>query len=389
MPTPARHPTIAIVGATGAVGREFLDILSERNFPHGPIRLLASPRSAGTTLNYKGEAHTVQALTENSFDGIDLALFSAGGSVSKQYCPIAAAAGAIVVDNSSAFRMASSIALVVPEVNPEALAPAIAHVARSRAAHSRPGSHESGGGATATAILQQASPAAATAPGVIIANPNCSTIIMLLAVNPLRRAFGVDRLVISTYQAVSGAGAAAMDELREQTRAVLAGQAPEPRIFAEPCAFNVFSHNSAMNPETGRNVEEEKMVLESRKIWNDPTARITATCVRVPTFRAHAESINVTLSRPAEEAEVRAALAQAPGVQIVDDRANNRFPTPLKASGRDAALVGRIRPDESGEQIVSHGRRLYRNYDIFVCADQLRKGAALNAVQIAEQVFGF
>ncbi|MEX2217191.1 MAG: aspartate-semialdehyde dehydrogenase [Phycisphaerales bacterium] len=380
MPTTPRHPTLAIVGATGAVGREFLAVLEERRFPHGPVRLLASPRSAGTVMTYRGEPHTVQALSPEAFEGIDLALFSAGGAISKQYCPVAAAAGAVVIDNSSAFRMVEGVPLVVPEVNPGALE------GIRRSEHRPPKTAVGGTG------------------GTIIANPNCSTIIMLLAVTPLRRAFGVERVIVSTYQAVSGAGAGGMRALIEETRAELeamsrcspAGQASRlpaagtaaPQFFPEPCAFNVFSHNTAVDPETGRNVEEEKMIVETRKIWGDPGARISATCIRVPTLRAHAESINVELSRPAAEEEVRGVLSRAPGVEVVDDRAGNRFPTPRKASGRDAALVGRIRRDATAEETVEGGRRLSRGYDIFVCADQLRKGAALNAVQIAELVFG-
>lgn len=341
-------PAIAIVGATGAVGREFLDVLEQRRFPHGPMKLLASARSAGSTLVYRGENRPVEPLTDRSFDGVDLALFSAGGSVSKQFAPLAVRAGATVVDNSSAFRMAPDVPLVVPEVNPEDLDP----VRR--------------------------------APG-IVANPNCSTIIMLVAVTPLRRAFGVERVVVSTYQAVSGAGAAAMQELADQSREVLAGRAPSPKVFAEPCAFNVFSHNSAVDPATGRNVEEQKMVDETRKMWRDPSARITATCVRVPTMRAHAESINVTLGRPATEAEVREVLRSAPGVRLVDDRERNDFPTPLKASRRDETLVGRIRGDDSLESSPgTGGERRWKGFGLFAVGDQLRKGAALNAVQIAE-----
>ncbi len=342
-----RQPSIAIVGATGAVGREMLDVLEGRKFNHGELNLLASSRSAGQTLRYRGEPHTIKELTKDSFKGIDLALFSAGGSISKVFCPIAAAAGAVVVDNSSAFRMDPKVPLVVPEVNPEAL----------------------------NAMKGKAG---------IIANPNCSTIIMIVAVNPLRAAFGVKRIAASTYQAVSGAGAAAMDELATQARAVLAGGKAEAKIFHEQCAFNVFSHNSAMDPTTGRNVEEQKMVDESRKMWNDKTVRITATCVRVPVMRAHAEALNLTLAKSATERQVREVLAKAPGVAIVDDRAKNLFPTSLKASGRDEVLVGRIRVDESQDFEIRGGEVWATGFDLFVAGDQLRKGAALNAVQIAE-----
>jgi aspartate-semialdehyde dehydrogenase len=342
-------PTVAVIGATGAVGREFLSILEQRRFPHGPIRVLASARSAGSTLPYRGGTLTVEELGERSFAGVDLALFSAGSGPSKKFAPIAVREGAVVVDNSSAYRMDPAVPLVVPEVNPEALAPM-----RGKAG--------------------------------IVANPNCSTIIMLVAVTPLRRAFGVDRVVVSTYQAVSGAGAAAMEELRDQTRDVLEGRPATPRLFPEPCAFNVFSHNSAMDPATGRNLEEEKMVAETRKMWCDPSARVTATCVRVPTMRAHAESINLTLSRPATEAQVREALAAAPGLKMVDDRARSSFPTPLKASGGDETLVGRVRPDDSQDAEGDGPGRRYRGFSLFVVGDQLRKGAALNAVQIAEML---
>ncbi len=344
------QPTLAVVGATGAVGREFLAILEQRRFPHGEIKLLASARSAGATLTYRGESRPVEELKKTSFAGVNVALFSAGGGVSKEFAPIAVAAGATVIDNSSAFRMTPGVPLVVPEVNPGHL----------DAVRGKPS---------------------------IIANPNCSTIIMLMAVTPLRRAFGVDRVVVSTYQAVSGAGAAGMQELAEQTEAFVAGRPATPRLFPEPCAFNVFSHNSAMNQSTGVNLEEEKMVVETRKMWGDPNARVCATCVRVPTMRAHAESINVTLSRPATEAAVRAALAAAPGIRIVDDRAANRFPTPLKASGIDETLVGRIRPDDTQDSERSPGgETAYRGFSLFVVGDQLRKGAALNAIQIAEML---
>ncbi|MBN8644290.1 MAG: aspartate-semialdehyde dehydrogenase [Planctomycetes bacterium] len=340
---------IAVVGATGAVGREFLDVLEQRRFPHARIRLLASARSAGTALLYRGGSVVIEELTERSFEGVKLALFSAGGSISKVYGPIAVDAGAVVVDNSSAFRMMDHVPLVVPEVNPEEAAP--------HRGYAKPG---------------------------IIANPNCSTIIMLVAVNPIRAAFGVERLVISTYQAASGAGAAAMEELRTQTADVLAGRPAEPKVFKEPYAFNLFSHNSSLDPLTGRNQEEQKMIDESRKIWRDPSVKITATCIRVPVLRAHAESINITLKTPATEGEVREVLSRAPGVTILDDRAGNVFPTPLKASGRDDVFVGRIRGDESQASTGSGAQAKFHGFNLFVCGDQLRKGAALNAVQIAE-----
>jgi aspartate-semialdehyde dehydrogenase len=349
--------SVAIVGATGAVGQELLQVLTQRGLPVGELRLLASERSAGRTLPFRGEDHVVKALDEQSFRGVDLALFSAGGSISKRFAPLAAEAGAVVVDNSSAFRMDPASPLIVPEVNPDALGDI-----RVRG---------SGGGG-----------------GAIIANPNCSTIIMLVAVHPLHTAAGVKRIVVSTYQAASGAGAAAMQELRTQTRESLEGVGPDQLtqdIFGRPYAFNLFSHDSDIGPD-GYNTEETKMVRETHKIWgqdapgtaNHQRVAITATCVRVPVMRAHAESINLTFDRELGEAEARELLQQAPGVRLVDDRAGNQFPTPLAATHRDEVLVGRLRRDISQPD----GRGL----DLFVCGDQVRKGAALNAVQIAELV---
>lgn len=350
-----RSCCVAIVGATGAVGQEMLDVLRQRRFPLTSLRLFASPRSAGVQIPAErsptGTPIRVEPLGEGCFRGVDVALFSAGAGVSRQWCPPAAEAGAVVVDNSSAFRMDPGVPLVIPEVNPGAL------------------------------------PAPRT-PG-IIANPNCSTIILLVALHPLHARFTVRRLVVSTYQAVSGAGAQAMEELREQTRAVLAGGAPAPRVFHEPCAFNLFSHNSPVDPRTGLNVEEQKMIAETRRLWaahDGARVRLTATCVRVPVLRAHCESVNVTFERPATLDQVRRTLEEAPGVRLVDDRAANRFPTPLKASGGDDVLVGRLRadpgqlPDGADPEGPTHA------FDLFIAGDQLRKGAALNAVQIAEHM---
>ncbi len=341
------HPTVAIVGATGAVGQEFLRVLDQRGFPLGGLKLLASARSAGKSVEFQGKPIVIDELTEQSFGGVDIALFSAGGSISKQYAQAATDAGAIVVDNSSAFRMTDGVPLVVPEVNPEAITAANIGLAEGQV------------------------------PGVI-ANPNCSTIIMLLAVTPIHRAVGVKRLVVSTYQAASGAGAAAMAELEQQTREVLAGDEPTCDIFPQQYAFNLFSHNSPLK-ENGYNEEELKMVHETHKIWGqaeDTKTAITATCIRVPVMRAHAESINLTLERPLTEEQAGKLLADAPGVSLIDDRAGNRFPTPLDASHVDDVFVGRIRHDLS----QPGGQGL----DLFVCGDQVRKGAALNAVQIAE-----
>jgi len=348
------NPHIAIVGATGAVGREMLEILAQRRFPHATIKLLASAKSAGQTIAYRGEPRTVETLTAESLRGVDLALFSAGSGISKQFCHAAAGHGCTTVDNSSAFRMDAGIPLVVPEVNPEALG-----------------------------IGPNGKPAMKLPDGRgrIIANPNCTTIILLVALTPLRRAFGVERIIVSTYQAASGAGARGIDELERLTRADLAGEPAEARFFHEPYAFNLFSHNTAVDPLTGLNVEEQKVILETRKIWNDPSVAISPTCIRVPVRRAHAESINIALARPATTEQVRECLSGSPGVTIVDDRAANRFPTPLKASGKDDVMVGRIRPDPTRRTDAS-GASL--GFDLFICGDQLRKGAALNAVQIAE-----
>lgn len=338
-------PNLAIVGASGAVGRELITLLERRATEHAELRLLASARSAGTSIDYRGAALVVNELGDNAFDGIDLALFCASGTVSRQWAPRAVEQGTIVVDNSSAYRMDERTPLVVPEINGHKL----------RDVRDAP---------------------------CIVANPNCSTIILVVALDAVRRAFGLSRIVVSTYQAVSGAGAAAMAELRQQSRDVLDGRPASPEIFSEPCAFNVFSHDSAVDPETGHNVEEQKMIDESRKIWEDPALLIAPTCVRVPVMRAHTESVCVTLQRPATEAEFRDTLASAPGVSIVDDREANDFPTAIKADGTDDVLVGRIRPDAT----QGADGDAYHAYHMLISGDQLRKGAALNALQIAERL---
>jgi aspartate-semialdehyde dehydrogenase len=327
----------AIMGATGAVGTEFLALLEERNFPLKSLKLLASKRSAGKKLKFRGEDLTVEELTADSFKGVELVLASAGGSVSKQFAPLAVKAGAVVVDNTSAFRMDPEIPLVVPEVNPEDIQ-----------------KHKG-----------------------IIANPNCSTIIMNVPVWPLHKALPIRRIVVSTYQAVSGAGAAAMFELAEAARAFLDGKPFTPKIMPHSAAFNVFSHNSEVGPD-GYNLEERKMVLETRKIFHCPEILVAATCVRVPVMRAHSESINLEFHQPVTEAQIRDILAAAPGVRIVDDRKRNYFPMPLDASGKDDVLVGRIRSDMSQPD--------GRGIEMFVSGDQIRKGAALNAIQIAEML---
>ncbi|XVE85608.1 hypothetical protein DITRI_Ditri17bG0104000 [Diplodiscus trichospermus] len=334
-------PSVAVVGVTGAVGKEFLSVLSDRDFPYRSLKLLASKRSAGKSISFQDRTFTVQELTADSFNDVDIALFSAGGSISKEFGPIAVEKGTIVVDNSSAFRMVDGVPLVIPEVNPEAMDGIKAGMKK----------------------------------GALIANPNCSTIICLMAATPLHRRAKVTRMVVSTYQAASGAGAAAMHELELQTREVLEGKPPTCNIFKQQYAFNLFSHNAPVL-ENGYNEEEMKMVKETRKIWNDMDVKVTATCIRVPVMRAHAESVNLQFEKPLDEDTAREILKNAPGVVVIDDRTSNHFPTPLEVSNKDDVAVGRIRQDASQEG--NHG------LDIFVCGDQVRKGAALNAVQIAE-----
>lgn len=372
MPAPLN---IAIAGATGAVGREMLTCLEQRGFPHASLRVFASERSAGTTLPFAGRELRVEALTADALKGVDIALFSAGSSITRDLAGAAAKYNCVIIDNSSAFRMDPAVPLVVPEVNPDALAAPTnktLNVSWSR-----------------------------TPVPAIIANPNCSTIILLMALTPLRNAFGVERAVVSTYQAASGAGAKGMDELEEQTRTDLAGDRSTPKVFHEPYAFNLFSHNTAVDPLTGLNVEETKVILETRKIWSEESlpaaqrAAITATCIRVPVRRAHAESVNVTLRTEATARQVRSTLEAFRGVKVLDDRAANNFPTPLKASGQNDVLVGRIRPDASRLPpdtlaALAKGKPGGLDdvpciaFDLFICGDQLLKGAALNAVQIAE-----
>ncbi|XP_057749154.1 uncharacterized protein LOC130968088 [Arachis stenosperma] len=336
-------PSIAVVGVTGAVGKEFLSVLSDRDFPYRSIKMLASKRSSGRRLTFEGNEYVVEELTAESFGGVDIALFSAGGSISKEFGPIAADKGTIVVDNSSAFRMDEKVPLVIPEVNPEAM-----HGIKL-----------------------------GTGKGALIANPNCSTIICLMAATPLHRHAKVLRMVVSTYQAASGAGAAAMEELEQQTREVLEGRPPTCKIFKQQYAFNIFSHNASVL-SNGYNEEEMKMVKETRKIWNDKDVKVTATCIRVPVMRAHAESVNLQFESPLHEDTARDILKNAPGVVVIDDRKANHFPTPLEVSNKDDVAVGRIRQDLSQDG--------NKGLDIFVCGDQIRKGAALNAVQIAEML---
>ena len=343
MSVPVEPIRWVVVGATGAVGREVLAVLLERGVPITSIRAVASERSAGGKIAYGSGELMLEDSRTVVWQQNDVVILGADAATAKQLVPQIVAAGGIAVDNSSAYRMDPRVPLVVPEVNPEAL-PATRH-------------------------------------GMVIANPNCSTILLLVALEPLRRAFGLERVVVSTYQAVSGAGIAAMDELRDQTRDVLDGKPAQPRVFHEPCAFNLFSHDSSMDVATGFNGEESKVIDESRKILKAPNLPITPTCVRVPVLRAHTQSVCVTLSQSASLAEVQRALDAGAGLRVQDDRAANRFPTPQQATGRDEVLVGRVRPAD-----VRHARsgESTREFCLLLAGDQLRKGAALNAVQIAE-----
>lgn len=348
-PSPLSSRRIAVVGATGVVGREVLAILADRNVPLASITALASARSVGTKIPYRGAALTVAEANASSFAGIEAAIFTASSAVARSLAPHALEAGATVVDNSSAFRLAKDVPLIVPEINGDLIA------------------------------SPQTKPR-------IIANPNCSAIILLMAIEPLRRRFGLESVVVSTYQAVSGAGQAGLDALTDEIRA--SRESAEPARsptspFAEPCFLNVFSHNAAVDPTTGLNGEEQKIIDESRKILALPALAITPTCVRVPVMRAHSEAITLRLEKPANYGELLASYESFPGVRVIDDRAGNRFPTPLKAAGKDDVLVGRLRPDPA-RPIDASGRSTA--WCLFACGDQLRKGAALNAVQIAERL---
>jgi aspartate-semialdehyde dehydrogenase len=333
-----KNPVIAIAGATGAVGVELMACLEQRKFPLGELRLLASARSAGKKMQFRGADVTVQELTDDSLKGVDIALFSAGGAQSKRFAPVAVKAGAVVVDNSSAFRMDANTPLVVPEINAGELA-----------------KHNG-----------------------IIANPNCVAIVACTPLWPIHQKHRITRITMSTYQAASGAGAAAMEELSESTKAYLEGRAFTPKVLPHPYAFNVFSHNTKVDPETGYNEEETKVMQETRKIFGVPDLRVTATCVRVPVLRAHCIALNIELEHAVSPDDARRLLANAPGVRVVDDHEKNYFPMPVDASGKDDVLVGRIRKDVSDPS----GKTLA----LFVAGDQLRKGAALNAVQIAERL---
>jgi aspartate-semialdehyde dehydrogenase len=328
---------IAVVGATGAVGQEILRTLERRNFPVAELRALASARSAGRTIEFRGEKVAVQELRADAFADIDYALFSAGAARSRQFAEACTKAGTVMIDNSSAFRMRPDVPLVVPEINPADL-------------------KKHGG---------------------IIAVPNCSAIILGVPLWPLHQAAGMARIIVSTYQSASGAGAQAMAELEAQVRAYAAGEPLVREVFPHQTVFNVFSHNTAI-AENGYNEEENKVIEETRKIFHEPSLPIVATCVRVPVLRAHSESIVIETKRDLSPEEAREILAHAPGVKLVDDRAKNHFPMPLEASGQFDVLVGRIRRD------LSHPRGLA----LFVSGDQLLKGAAWNAVQILECLTG-
>ncbi len=327
--------SVAILGATGAVGTELIQLLSERNFPLKSLTLLASSRSAGTQIDFGGENLTVEAVSSSAFQGIDIVLASAGGSISKQWAEDIVKSGALMIDNSSAFRMDETVPLVVPEVNP-------------KAAESHRG---------------------------IIANPNCTTILMSVAIWPLHQIQPIQRVVVSTYQSASGAGARAMEEVKQQTKAILAGEPPPTESFPYPLAFNLFPHNTPLNAQ-GYCEEEMKMVNETRKIFDEPGLRVSATCIRVPVLRAHSEAINLEFEQPFDLDQARAAVQSAAGIELVEDWQANYFPMPIDASGKDDVLVGRIRQDISNPSGI----------ELWLSGDQIRKGAALNAVQIAELV---
>ena len=334
--TVAHKLTVAIVGATGAVGREFLKIFEAHNFPVGNLKLLASERSAGKQLTFNDEPICIEVASPESFDGVDVAFFSAGATRSRKLVPAALKAGAICIDNSSAFRMDAEVPLIVPEINWSAVGPE-----------------------------DRLFPVA-----------NCTAIVLCMAVAPLRKLGKIERLVVSTYQSASGGGAAMMQELEDQTRDVLQGKPAEPRVLPQPYAFNLFSHNTPIN-DFGYNEEEWKVIHETRKILDMPDLKVNVTCVRVPVLRAHSVSATIEFGGEAPSIEaIRDALSKSPGVELVDDRAANRFPTPLEASGKEEVFVGRIRKDLSHPSAVS----------VFIAGDQLLKGAALNAVQIAEKL---
>jgi len=327
--------SVAVAGATGAVGNQMIACLEERDFPVKDLKLLATARSAGRKMRFKGEEILVEELTDQSFKGVEIGIFSAGGATSEKFAPAAAADGCVVVDNSAAWRMDPDVPLVVPEVNPHAVS-----------GYTKKG---------------------------IIANPNCSTIQMMVALAPIQKKVGIKRIVVSTYQAVSGTGKKAIDELLDQTKAMVNFMEPEKKVYPHRIAFNCLPHIDVFL-ENGYTKEEMKMVHETRKIFEDDTIGITATTVRVPVFFSHSESVNVETRQPITAQEVRALLEKAPGVKVVDDPSQNLYPMAIEAAGKDETFVGRIRADES----IANGINLW------VVSDNIRKGAATNAVQIAE-----
>ena len=331
----AKEYHVAVAGATGAVGNEMIRILEEQKFPVASLKLLASSRSLGKTLDFRGESLHVEELREDSFEGVDIALFSAGAAASRQFAPAAAESGCVVIDNSSGWRMDPEVPLVVPEVNPHAIA-----------------DYRNKG---------------------IIANPNCSTIQMVVVLKPIYDAVGIERVVVSTYQAVSGTGKKAMDELTEQTRNLLSFQEATPEVYPHRIAFNCFPHIGSFL-ENGYTEEEMKMVHETHKIMEDPNIRVSATTVRIPVFYGHSEAVNIQTERKLSAKEARVLLFQAPGVRVMDNPDERIYPMPSEAAGINDTLVGRIREDISNEN----------GLDLWIVADNIRKGAALNTVQIAE-----
>lgn len=325
---------VAIVGATGAVGLELLNCLEQRDFPVKSLKLLASKRSAGKEMSFRGQPVIVEELTKDSFDGVDIALFSAGGDISREYAPIAGAAGCVVVDNSSAFRMDPDVPLVVPEINPEA---ALNH------------------------------------PRNIIANPNCTTIITLMALFPLHQQFGLKSIIASSYQAVSGSGWQGIVELDNQVKAILNDEEVETNVYPRQIAYNLIPQIDAFT-DNGYTKEELKMLNESRKILSLPDLKVTCTCVRVPVYRSHSVSVSAVFDKPVDVVSAQATYADKPGVALMDNPAERLFPTPLDSTNGDTCYVGRIREDLTLDNAVA----------LWVVGDQIRKGAALNAVQIAE-----
>jgi aspartate-semialdehyde dehydrogenase len=333
----SKEKQVAIMGSTGAVGEEMRRILEQRNFPVKSLKLLSSSRSAGKKLDFRGKTITVEELKPESFEGIEIVLASAGASVSKQFAPEAVKRGCIVVDNTSAFRMDPDIPLVVPEVNPHAI------------------KRHNG----------------------IIANPNCSTIQMVVALKPLHDFAKIKRVVVSTYQAVSGTGMKAIIELREQTGALMGGKNYPPKVYPHQIAFNALPHIDVFL-DNAYTKEEMKMVNETKKIMEDPSIQVTATTVRIPVYRGHSESVNIEFEKAITPQQAREILAKAPGVKVVDDPSKNLYPLAIECEGRDETFVGRIRTDDT----VPHGLNMW------IVSDNLRKGAALNAVQIAEYLLG-